>query len=77
MEAASSHAAREAARADAKARAAKKKDPAQAQLLEVERLKVQGFSFPFSEVHMQLRHDLRREMMHCLGWMSWLAANFV
>ena len=40
MEAASSAAAREAARADAKARAAKKKDPTQAQLLEVERLKV-------------------------------------
>lgn len=39
VEAASSHAAREAARADAKARAAKKKDPAQAQLLELERLK--------------------------------------
>ena len=41
MELGSSHAAREAARADAKARAAKKRDPAQAQLLELERLKVQ------------------------------------
>ena len=40
VEAASSQAAREAARADAKARAAKKKDPAQAQMLELERLKV-------------------------------------
>ena len=42
VEAASSQAAREAARADAKARAAKKKDPAQARLLEFERLKVRA-----------------------------------
>lgn len=42
VEAASSKAAREAARADAQARAAKKKDPAQAQLLELERLKAEN-----------------------------------
>lgn len=40
VEAASSQAAREAARADAKARAAKKKNPLDAQLIELERLKV-------------------------------------